>query len=218
MSLSMPPESVASPSSIERYLGPGERVIHVTRRHPVALVFAVVSWLMALIVGFSTGISYQPDGHAELSYLGAAIILSGSIFLAWKIWQWWQTRYALTTDRILFIEGALSRRVDGLLLRSVLDTIYHRTLTGRLFGYGDLELTLCGQLESRRLTSLPRPDTIYILILSLTSVRDVTHSTSPAARPDEETAFYWQLCPNSACCLLSGYMRHYRDKFSWVYP
>jgi len=60
----------------------------------------------------------------------------------------------------------------------VLDTTYHRTLSGRLLRYGDLELNLSGQPGLRRLTSLPRPDTLYHLILWMTSVRDA------GARPE----------------------------------
>src|SRR5438309_257527 len=198
----MPPERVWSRKDIDRYLGPGERVIYLTRRHPVVLLFPAALWFMALILGFGAGLSYRPDGRAELSYLGAAIILSGSVFLVCKICQWWQTRYVLTSDRILVVQGTLSRRVNGLLLRSVLDTTYDRTLAGRLFGYGDLELNLCGQLGSRRLTWVPRADTIYILILSLTSVRGVTHSSSPAMRLGEDAGLPLQLCAYAAWCLL----------------
>jgi|SRR2546422_1963915 len=212
----MPPERVWSRKDIDRYLGPGERVIYLTRRHPVVLLFPAAVWFMGLIVGFGTGLSYRPDGRAELSYLGAAIILSGSVLLAWRIWQWWRTRYVLTNNRILITEGILSRRINGLLLRSVLDTTYHRSLAGRLFGYGDLELSLCGQLGSRRLTSVPRPDTIYILILSLTSVRDVEHSISSALRLGEDAGLLLQPCPYLTWCLLRGHLAYYRDDGSWV--
>src|SRR2546430_5474604 len=148
-------ESPAPRPGIGRYLGPGERVIYSTRRHSVVLGSAVVVWLIALALGLASGLSFPPQEGSRLSAMGAAVILAGTAFFGLKAWRWRAARYVLTNDRILLVEGILSRRVNGLLLRSVLDTTYHRTLPGRLFGYGDLELNLSGQPGLRKLTSLP---------------------------------------------------------------
>jgi hypothetical protein len=65
------------------------------------------------------------------------------------------------------LAGVLSRRVTALPLRMVIDTSYHRTLMGRLLGYGDLQLNLSGQPSLRTLTTLPRPDEMYHSIVYL---------------------------------------------------
>jgi hypothetical protein len=99
--------------------------------------------------------------------LGGGVVLAGTVVLVWRAWEWWITRYVFTNERVLLIEGILSRRVRGLPLKAVLDTTYHRTLGGRLRGYGDLELNLSGQPGLRKLTSLRQPETTYHLVLSL---------------------------------------------------
>ena len=168
-------------SIADAYLAPNERVLSVSQRHPVSLSSAVFLWLFSLMVGFGTGVSYnQAHARYELSYLGAGIILLGTVFLGWKVWRSRTDRYVLTDQRLLYVEGIVSQRVNGLLLRSVLDTTYHRTVMGRLFGYGDIELNLSGHPGLRRLTRLARPATLYYSILSLTAVRDVTERAPPA--------------------------------------
>jgi hypothetical protein len=164
---------------VGRYLGPGERVIYATRRHLVVLDSAVCVWLVTLALAVGAAVSSGGHRGPHLGRLGAAALLAGALFLGGRAWQWWRACYVVTNERVLLIEGIFSRRVNGLPLRSVLDTVYRRTLAGRLRGYGDLELNLAGQPGLRKLTSLPRPDTIYHLILSLTSVRDAMHPMWP---------------------------------------
>src|SRR5438128_11034591 len=128
-------EGVDPRSYVEKYLAPGEYVIHASRRHPVVLRFAVAGWLSALVLGLA--LSPAPRGHRGLylDQVGVVISLAATVFIGWKVWQWWTARYVLTNDRVVLVEGVLSRHVHGVPLRSVLDTTYHRTFTGRLLGY-----------------------------------------------------------------------------------
>jgi hypothetical protein len=139
----------------------------------VVLNSAVAIWLATLGLGLVAVVASGTYRGAYLVQAGIAVPLAGTAFLGWRLWQWRVATYVLTNDRVLFLEGVASRRVHGLPLRSVLDTTYHRTLTGRLLGYGHLELNLSGRPGLRTLTSLPRPDHLYHLVLTLTSVRDV---------------------------------------------
>jgi hypothetical protein len=168
------------PGTYEAYLAPNERVLSVTSRHPVALASPFFVWLGVLMIGLASGVSYnEATGTTELSYVGAGIILSGSVLLGWKVWRWRTARYVLTDHRLMYMEGIVSRRVTGLPLRSVLDTTFHQTVMGRIFGYGDIEVNLSGHPGLRRLTRLARPATLYYSILSLTAVRDVTERAPP---------------------------------------
>ena len=131
-------------------------------------------------MALATGLSFNSaTGQTELSYGGAAIILSATVFLGWKIWRWKTARFVLTDQRLLFVEGIVSRRINVLPLRSVLDTTYRQSIVGRLLGYGDITLNLSGQPGLRTLTSLSRPDALYSSILLLTAVRDVTETNWP---------------------------------------
>ena len=170
---SVPGDGNGGAVGVARYLSPGEHVIYATHRHLVVLNSAVAIWLATVALGLVGGLASRTYRGFYLGQAGAAVSLAGTAFLGLRVWQWWVARYVLTNDRVLLLEGVLSRRVHGVPLGSVLDTTYHRTLTGRLLGYGDLDLNLSGRPGLRKLTSLPRPDYLYHLVMVLTSVRDV---------------------------------------------
>ena len=147
---------------IEAFEAPNECVICVTGPHPITLTPTVVIWF-GVTFGLATGIS-------------PAVIPPATLFLAWRVWRWREARYVLTDQRLLFVDGIARMRVKALPLGSVLDATCHRSHAGRLLGYGNIRLRvkLNDQAELRRLTRLPRPETLYLSILSLTAVRDVT--------------------------------------------
>jgi hypothetical protein len=149
---------------IETYHAPNECVHCVTGRHPLTLTPTVVIWL-GVTFGLATGIS-------------PAVIPPATLFLAWRIWRWRVARYVLTNQRLLFVDGIVYMRVDALPLRSVLDTTCRRSAAGRLFGYGDITLTvnLTGDPELWTLARLSRPETLYASILKLTAIRGVAET------------------------------------------
>jgi hypothetical protein len=154
-----------------KYFGSGERPLYCCRCHLVVLEFPLVVWLVSGVLyalgryGLNVPV---PRGIAR------GVLLAGSGFFAWRIADWRKRRYVLTNVRVLLVEGVFSRRVRGLLLRLVIDTTYYRTLWGRLFGYGNLELNLSGQPGLRTLAMLPHPDVMYRWIVSLTGDGEVT--------------------------------------------
>jgi hypothetical protein len=163
----MLPRSLDPRRGIERYLAPGEDVICASRRHIVVLDSSIGVWITSMAFGLLTGFAFQRHPGWYLGQMGVAVFLTGTVFLGWKVWEWWIARYVFTNDRVLLIEGILDRHVNGIPLRVVLDTTYHRSFGGRVRGYGDLELNVSGQPGLRKLTSLPHPDSMYRLILFL---------------------------------------------------
>ena len=60
-------------------------------------------------------------------------------------------------------------------------TDYRRTLSGRLLGYGTISLDSAGSHDGlRELTSIPRPDEVYRLIMSLVSGGSRSEATDAA--------------------------------------
>jgi hypothetical protein len=155
--------------TLVRYLTPGERLIYASRRHTVVLSNAFIVFLVSLALGVTADIESRRWPAAHLGAIGAGIALLGTIFLAWRAGHWALTRYVITNERILLIEGLIARRITALPLRLVIDTTYRRTIAGRILGYCNLELNLSGHPGLRSLTRVPNADRVYALILRLLS-------------------------------------------------
>ena len=161
---------------IETYLAHGERVIYVMRRHSVVLERTVSLWLAAIAAGLGFGLLASQEPNWHLGVIGGWIVLAGAALLAWRTSGWWVARYVITNERVLLIEGIVSRRVRAVPLSKVTHTDYRRTLSGRLLGYGTISLDSAGSHDGlRELTSVPKPDEVYRLIMSLVSGTSSSH-------------------------------------------
>ena len=155
---------------IDRYLARGERVVFVLRRHAVVLERAIGIWLAAIAAGVGLGLLATHEPHWHLGVIGGWIVLVGAGFLTWKTEGWWIARYVITDERVMLIDGVVSRRVRAVPLSKITHTDYRRTLSGRLLGYGTISLDSAGTHDGlRELTSIPKPDEVYRLIMSLVS-------------------------------------------------
>ena len=155
--------------TLVRYLTPGERLIYASRRHTVVLSNSFVVFLVSLVLGVVVAAQSHRWPTAHLGPVGAGIALLGTLFFAWRAGHWALTRYVITNERILLVEGLIARRITALPLRLVIDTTYRRTIVGRILGYCNLELNLSGHPGLRSLTRVPNADRVYALILRLLS-------------------------------------------------
>ena len=130
-------------SYIEGNLLAGERVVFRTRLHWKILVgpllFAVatllpVAWLIAQETW--TYLVLIAPGLGLLILLAAVIRRQSSDF-------------AVTNKRVMMKIGVLTTRSVELLLSKVEAITVHQSLSGRLFGYGDLVVTGSGGTEER---------------------------------------------------------------------
>ncbi len=146
----MLPPPGSRPRDIEKYLAHGERVVLVLRRHAVVLERAIGIWLAAIAAGVGFGLLASHEPHWNLGVIGGWIVLAGAGFLTWKTGAWWIARYVITDERVLLIDGVVSRRVRAVPLSKITHTDYRRTLSGRLLGYGTISLDSAGSHDGLR--------------------------------------------------------------------
>jgi uncharacterized membrane protein YdbT with pleckstrin-like domain len=144
-------------SELHGMLGAGEVILVTARRHPLflagRLALYVVGALVLIGVGIWMAISYN-------SYIGIALwvisLIPIAIALA-KFVAWRNEVYAVTNDRIVQIEGILSRRVFDSSLEKVNDILLTQSLFGRMFNYGTIEIITGSDVGLNRLDALKAP-------------------------------------------------------------
>lgn len=157
---------------LARYLGAGERVVHVTRQHPFSLIGQWLSalGLLAPLVLVAWGVTgtealrgEPADWIVRVCLLGMALVVVRLVltFVGWDV-----ERIVVTDEKVIHMEGVLHRRIASTPLAKVSEFTVHQPLLGRVFGYGSLVVDVPGGREQalHGLGYVPDPAAIYRLI------------------------------------------------------
>jgi uncharacterized membrane protein YdbT with pleckstrin-like domain len=156
----------------DRYLALDERKICEVRRHAALLLWPGLQTLAVFAAAGALGalgaLASPNKGATVIDTILSLIALVFLVRFAWAAVQWWATRIIVTDRRILEISGVVSRRVASMPLPQVTDTTYHRSIGGRLLGYGDLVVESPGRHPGlSHIGYVPRPDDFYRIVMSL---------------------------------------------------
>jgi membrane protein YdbS with pleckstrin-like domain/predicted Ser/Thr protein kinase len=145
-------------SRLHRHLFDDEEVVWSSRQHPLALLGDVVPFLM--VAGLGTIATGTLGGSPEE---GNIVIAAASIATAFfglrllkRVLAWRSHRYIITTHRLIETSGSLRRRISSVPLANISTVRVRRSWMGRLFGYGDLNLSAAGKTQRLPLVSRPR--------------------------------------------------------------
>jgi uncharacterized membrane protein YdbT with pleckstrin-like domain len=159
-----------------RYLASGESVpMDPVRKHWSVLAnpfFQMVGVLLAawLIEGSVLG---RDDGNDFIGTLIFVVVLFYVLRFLFYVWLWAVNRIVVTNQRIIEESGVFNRKVASMPLTKVTDLEYHRSLMGRIFGYGQLNLESAGQKQAiERIEHLNNPDKFYAEFTALLANRN----------------------------------------------
>jgi hypothetical protein len=175
-------------SADDRYLAMDERVVCRVRRHPAILARPFFEALGVTIGSVFVGVMLSPaDGSDAIDTVLGLLVLGFLLRLGWRMWEWGVDRVVVTDRRLFEISGILTRRVGSMPLAKVTDMTYHRTLLGRMLGYGELRVESPGQKQAlARIAYLPKPDDLYRTVASLVMAPSHVDRTEVAGRVDED--------------------------------
>ncbi|MGI9008493.1 MAG: PH domain-containing protein [Streptosporangiaceae bacterium] len=82
--------------------------------------------------------------------------------LVWEAVNWAVDYFVITSKRILLTSGVFTRNVAMMPLSKVTDMSFRRSLTGRMFGYGDFVVESASQDQAlRTIDHIPYPEDLY---------------------------------------------------------
>ena len=126
---------------VERHLLPGERVVYKTRLHWVLFVKPA----LVLLAGVVLMIVLRPVQDPRwLWMIGGAVALVGLLWGLVHYVELMTSEFAVTTSRLIFKVGLISRYTTELLLSKVESIGVQQGLLGRVLNYGDLTVTGTG--------------------------------------------------------------------------
>ncbi|HVX30400.1 MAG TPA: PH domain-containing protein [Nitrolancea sp.] len=144
-------------SDLHGMLGSGEVILITARRHPLflagRLALSIIGALILIGVGIWLAVSVNTYAGIVLLIASLVPIVIGLI----KFLNWRNEVYAVTNDRIIQVEGLLSRRVFDSSLEKVNDILLTQSLIGRMLDYGTIEIITGSDAGLNRLDALKDP-------------------------------------------------------------
>lgn len=108
----------------------------------------------------------QLDGATEdaLSYLLLAALIVSVAWLIVRLMDWRTTYFVVTSHRLIFRRGLLSRSGIEIPLEKVNNVNFHQSIAERILGCGDLIIESASESGQSRFTDVVNPDRVQGII------------------------------------------------------
>ena len=161
------PNTDTVPTSVNKYLLPHERQVITVHQHPAVLIRPIFEVLVGLaIAGWLSSSIAHGNGIALLVIWVLWVVLL--LRLGVKAYEWSETYFVVTSQRMLLQTGLVTRKVNMMPLSKVTDMSFQRSTLGRILGYGEFILESAGQDQALRIVDhLPYPEQLYLEVCGL---------------------------------------------------
>lgn len=178
------------PSVRRRYVLDGEQLVVAIHQHPVVVAEPVLTAVAILVLVIVV------DTHVSAGLGGVVNVLWWVWFAAvaravWMVFEWRQQWVVATNKRLMLTYGFIVRKVAMMPLSKVTDMSYHRSIAGRIFGWGTFVMESAGQQQAlSEIRFVPNPDHNYrALCAEIFAVEDRERVT--AVDEDVDEAHTW---------------------------
>jgi membrane protein YdbS with pleckstrin-like domain len=101
-----------------------------------------------------------------LRWVTVIAIVAGAVWLVRRYMKWISTNFVITSNRIIFRQGIVSKSGVEIPLDRVTNVNFHQTMVERMLGAGDLLIESGGEDGQSRFTDIRHPDRVQNLIHS----------------------------------------------------
>jgi uncharacterized membrane protein YdbT with pleckstrin-like domain len=141
-------------------LGEDERILFTTRRHWTVLAAEIASEtvLTVAVFGLITVLIFLPPPIGNpLWAIGYLLLLLPAASLLRDVAVWANRKYVVTTQRVIHVEGVLSKEITDSSLEKVNDVKLEQSFAGRILGYGTVEILTASELGASKFTHISEP-------------------------------------------------------------
>jgi uncharacterized membrane protein YdbT with pleckstrin-like domain len=153
----------------DKVLGDDEEVVRHLHPHWLTVAWPVVLFLV-LVGATSFGAALVPAGEQQGTWrlvLVAAALVVGVVFVAVPLLRWRTTHYVVTTHRLLYRTGVLSRHGRDIGLSRITDVSYRQSLWDRVVNSGTVSIETAGEGGATVFSAIPDSDGVQQLLAQL---------------------------------------------------
>jgi len=134
--------------------------------HPHWWYFAgpVTALVGSIALGIFSLASTDGDTQTTLRWVSLVLIVLSALWLVNRYMKWNTTNFVVTSDRVIYRSGVVSKRGIEIPLERVNNVMFHQSMFERMLGAGDLLIESGGEDGQQRFTDVRHPDRIQNLI------------------------------------------------------
>ena len=156
------------PPSVEKYTLPHERPIGTHRPHPAGLLAPLSFVLCGLVAAMVLSALFPQARNLAAIWAEWGLVL---LYFAWRVATWSVEYLALTSQRLIYAQGLVTRKVNMMPFEAIADMQFERPPFGLVFDYGTFSVGSAGW--KMRLKYMPHPGRLHQDVLSLFITGDV---------------------------------------------
>jgi uncharacterized membrane protein YdbT with pleckstrin-like domain len=153
----------------DKLLAEDEEVVRHLHPHWMTVFWPVV-WFLVIVGGASFGAAVVPTGRQQglLRMLVLAVAVVLTLFLVvGPLLRWRTTHYVITTHRLLYRTGILSRHGRDIGHSRITDVSYRQSLWDRVINSGTLSIETAGEGGPTVFSAIPDSDEVQQLLNQL---------------------------------------------------
>jgi membrane protein YdbS with pleckstrin-like domain len=111
--------------------------------------------ILLLIVNWDSGSSFVND---SLSWIIAIVAIAWVVWLVLKYFQWTMTYFVVTSRRVIYRTGVISKKGVEIPLERINNINFHQRIIDRIIGAGDLDIESAGKDGQTHFDFIRHPD------------------------------------------------------------
>jgi uncharacterized membrane protein YdbT with pleckstrin-like domain len=141
-----------------KLLNEGEEL--VLDLHPHWVYFVKSALVFVVVVALGIWILTWDDPPDILGISSAAVIVLALMWVAWTYLKWVTTNFVITTDRLIYRHGVISKHGVEIPLERVNTVFFSQGIIERMVGSGDLVIESAGELGRQDFANVRKPSAV----------------------------------------------------------
>jgi uncharacterized membrane protein YdbT with pleckstrin-like domain len=140
---------------IDEILQPGEKVLYSTNAHWIVYRWAIVAWIVVLVLVAASG-SVPP--LAVLGLPSAVVVAVAALYFTIKGWfHRFTTETDVTDRRVVHKTGFINRHTFEIALDKIASVDVDQSIPGRLLNYGNVTIVGVGEGSTKTIDTIASP-------------------------------------------------------------
>jgi uncharacterized membrane protein YdbT with pleckstrin-like domain len=141
-----------------KLLNEGEGLVLDLHPHWMFFVKSALAFVAAVVVGVL--VLTWDDSPSFLGLPAGALIMIALVWLGWTYLKWATTNFVITTDRLIYRHGVLSKHGIEIPLERVNTVFFSQSIFERMVGSGDLVIESAGELGRQDFNNVRKPSAV----------------------------------------------------------